>query len=212
MTSNRRQTIAWTNTDLFTIGLTVTHFSEIWKKVFFRENTFENIVRKMSAVLFRPQYISMWFSDTIWRHRSRSILAQVIACCLTAPRQYLDQCWLTINKVFWHSFQCDVYWILKIPTPGCVSNLHIYITTTSPGERHVDIETQWVHSLHPLIISSGKYHRFDLGWKRKINEWLSLQNYQIKTMPGISLALEQLETMEITSPGWFSNIAKWRAM
>ena len=37
--------------------------------------------------------------DTIWRHRSRSTLDQVMACCLTAPSHYLNQCWLIISKV-----------------------------------------------------------------------------------------------------------------
>ena len=31
-----------------------------------------------------------------------SILAQVMACCLTAPSHYLNQCWL-ISEVLWHS-------------------------------------------------------------------------------------------------------------
>ena len=30
-------------------------------------------------------------------------LAQVMACCLTAPSHYLNQCWLTISMVHWHS-------------------------------------------------------------------------------------------------------------
>ena len=42
-------------------------------------------------------------SDAIWRHRSGSTLAQVMACCLTAPSHYLNQCWLIISKVLWHS-------------------------------------------------------------------------------------------------------------
>ena len=33
-------------------------------------------------------------SDTIWWQRSVSTLAQVMACCLTAPNHYLIQCWL----------------------------------------------------------------------------------------------------------------------
>ena len=32
-------------------------------------------------------------SDAIWRHRSGSTLGQVMACCLTAPSHYLNQCW-----------------------------------------------------------------------------------------------------------------------
>ena len=46
---------------------------------------------------------SLWPSDNIWRHKSGSILAQVIACCLTAPSHYLNQCWLIISNVKWHS-------------------------------------------------------------------------------------------------------------
>ena len=42
-------------------------------------------------------------SDAIWRHRSGSTLAQVMACCLMAPSHYLNQCWLIINKVQLHS-------------------------------------------------------------------------------------------------------------
>ena len=35
-----------------------------------------------------------WPSDAIWRQRSGSTLAQVMACCLMAPSHYLNQCWL----------------------------------------------------------------------------------------------------------------------
>ena len=46
---------------------------------------------------------SLWPSDTIWWHRSWSTLVQVMACCLTAPSHYLNQYWLIISKVLWHS-------------------------------------------------------------------------------------------------------------
>ena len=42
-------------------------------------------------------------SDTIWRQRSGSTLARVMACCLMAPSHYLNQCWLIISKALWHS-------------------------------------------------------------------------------------------------------------
>ena len=32
--------------------------------------------------------------DTIWHHRTCSTSAHIMACCLTASNQYLDQCWL----------------------------------------------------------------------------------------------------------------------
>ena len=43
--------------------------------------------------------------DAIWRHGTRSTLAQVMACCLLAPSHYLKQCWLIIGEVLWHSSQ-----------------------------------------------------------------------------------------------------------
>ena len=48
-----------------------------------------------------PNLNTLWPSDTIW-HKSGSTLAQVMACCLTAPSHYLNQCWLIISKVQWH--------------------------------------------------------------------------------------------------------------
>ena len=42
---------------------------------------------------------SLWPSDVIWRQGSGSTLAQVMACCLTAPSHYMNQCWLIISKV-----------------------------------------------------------------------------------------------------------------
>ena len=40
---------------------------------------------------------SLWSCDAIWRQRTESTLAQVMACCLTAPSHYLNQCWLVIS-------------------------------------------------------------------------------------------------------------------
>ena len=59
------------------------------------------VARSSSAIVLSID--SLWPSDAIWRYRSGSTLAQVIACCLTAPSHYLNQCWLIINKVQWHS-------------------------------------------------------------------------------------------------------------
>ena len=39
---------------------------------------------------------SLWPRGAIWRHRSGSAWVQVMVCCLTAPRHYLNQCWLEI--------------------------------------------------------------------------------------------------------------------
>ena len=39
--------------------------------------------------------------------RSESTLAQVLACCLTAPSHYLNQCWLNISNVPGHSSESN---------------------------------------------------------------------------------------------------------
>ena len=48
---------------------------------------------------------SLWPSDTIWRQRSGSTLAQVMACCLTAQGHYLNQYWLIVSNFHWHSYE-----------------------------------------------------------------------------------------------------------
>ena len=54
----------------------------------------------------QPQWVnSLWPSDAIWRQRSGSTLAQVMACCLSAASHYLNQCWLFISMVQWHSYE-----------------------------------------------------------------------------------------------------------
>ena len=49
-------------------------------------------------------------SDAIWRQRSGSTLGQVMACCQTAPSHYLNQCWVIISKVEWHSSKGKFTW------------------------------------------------------------------------------------------------------
>ena len=51
---------------------------------------------------------SLWPSDAMWRHGSRSILAQLMAWCLTTPSHYLNQCWLITSEVLRHSHEIDI--------------------------------------------------------------------------------------------------------
>ena len=48
-------------------------------------------------------------NDAVWWQRSWSTLAQVMACCLTAPSHYLKQCWFAVSKIHWHSFESVFY-------------------------------------------------------------------------------------------------------
>ena len=54
-------------------------------------------------------------NDAIWRQISGLPLAQIMACCLTAPSHYLNQCWLIICKVEWHSSKASSQ---DIPQPS----------------------------------------------------------------------------------------------
>ena len=95
----------------------------------------------------RPNYTtvnSLWPSDTMWQQRSGSTLAQVMACCLTAPSHYLNQSWQTIIKVLCHSpdvnstflilsttsINSDINFFLRKCTWICCSGLNV-LTKTS---------------------------------------------------------------------------------
>ena len=58
-----------------------------------------------SFLLKLRSFNSLRPSDAIWRQRTGSTLAQVMACCLTAPSHYLSQCWLITSKVPWLSWE-----------------------------------------------------------------------------------------------------------
>ena len=62
-----------------------------------------SIVRWLQVLLnFRAIINSLWPSDVTWHQRSWSTLVQVMACCLTAPSHYLNQCWFLISDILWH--------------------------------------------------------------------------------------------------------------
>ena len=65
----------------------------------FEENVWIAIKISPNYHVTKVQINSLRPSDTMWRHRSGSTLAQVMTCCLTAPSNYLNQCWLVIRKV-----------------------------------------------------------------------------------------------------------------
>ena len=50
-------------------------------------------------------FISLWPSDAIWHNKTWSTLVQVMARCLTARSHYLNQCWLIVSEVLWHSLR-----------------------------------------------------------------------------------------------------------
>ena len=79
-------------------------------------NTILNIFRPIWNDRHFAEYISLGYvvlilqekfklgpGDVIWRLISWSTPVQTMACCKTAPSHYLNQCWLIISKVLWHS-------------------------------------------------------------------------------------------------------------
>ena len=61
----------------------------------------------LSVIESHREINSLWPSDAVWRHGSGSTLAQVIACCLTAPSHYL-------NHYLFHTLPLPHYF--KAPT------------------------------------------------------------------------------------------------
>ena len=50
---------------------------------------------------------ALWHSNAIWRNRTGSTLVWVMACCLTAPSHYRNQCWLPISEVDWYLYESN---------------------------------------------------------------------------------------------------------
>ena len=57
---------------------------------------------------------SLWPSNAVWWHSSGSTMVQVMACCLTAPNLYLNQCY---SNVLWQVptlLFCIMSWKIKL--------------------------------------------------------------------------------------------------
>ena len=109
-----------------------------------------NYTFQIIATFPRVQCVnSLGPSDTIWRWRSWSTLIQVMACCLTAPSHYLNQCWLIISKVLWHSSE-DII-IRRFEDTNQYSKIENYIfkmTLRSPRDQWV----KWLVSTYCWVL------------------------------------------------------------
>ena len=99
-----QKTIVWihesyTNLCLYkkAYGLTITMHTLVHRqREAFIDGNFEQVLTKCRVN-------TLWHSDAIWLHRIESTLPQVLACCLTPPSHYLNQCWVVITEALWHS-------------------------------------------------------------------------------------------------------------
>ena len=80
---------------------------------------------------------SLWPSDVIWWHRSRSTFSQVMTCNLMAPRHYLNQCWFIISMVTFMWGQFHKRPVITPPNHNTIAPL--YCPYQSPLDRLVDL-------------------------------------------------------------------------
>ena len=87
-----------------------------------------------------PDVNSLWPSDAIMRQRTESTLALLMACCLMAPSHYLNQCWLIISKVLWHSSEDIIIRSEDTKQLNKIENSIFRITSRSPRGQWVNDE------------------------------------------------------------------------
>ena len=89
LVARRHQAFTCTNVDLSSKAFCGIH---LWAQV-------------LMNLIMCSEINPLWPGDAICQHGTRSTLVQVMACCLTAPSHYLNQCWLIIGEVNWYSSQ-----------------------------------------------------------------------------------------------------------
>ena len=203
----RHQDIIWTKAGILLIRTSGENFSEILKAKcihFHSRKCIWNVVCKMAAVLYRVK--SLWPGDAIWRHGTRSTLAQVMTCCLTAPSHYLDQCWLVIVEVPWHSSQGIILRRCEDTNQqNEIENCSFKMTSKSPRDQWVlifkslwvsdairchrtessSVITKWRIAWSNAVISSIRLLRNEpqrnLDIKKHARKWTSTWTYPLHT-------------------------------
>ena len=89
--------------------------------------------------------------DAIWWNRSWSTFAQLMACCLTAPNHYPNQCWLTINEILWHSFQGNVYLNAQSINKLCLKFTHLKSHASLSGDNELTHESYFRYLIFHII-------------------------------------------------------------
>ena len=82
-----------------------------------------------------------------------------MTCCLTAPSHYLNQCWLPISEVLWHSPESNFTW--NAPAIISHNNFEKYtfkIAATSPRDQWVKINC----FVNPRMVQSLQWHHISV--------------------------------------------------
>ena len=115
---------------------------------------------------------SLWSSDAIilatliW-----DILVQVMSCCLTAPSHYLNQYWLIISTMWWHSSiftqvyfvgSCwKIYWVLL---QVMVSRSGLILCMRPANER-------WCYNVTSSLIGWAHSQNGPWRWTKTTSWW-----------------------------------------
>ena len=116
-------------------------------------------------------FSSLRHNDTLWRHRSGSTLDQVLACSLTAPSHYLNQCCFIIGEIQWNSF----YKTSAISYQNSLENYYLKFNSNLP--RADDFVEMQLEIGHDDVIIWKHFPRF-CSFVRRIHR--SPLNYPYK--------------------------------
>ena len=118
------------------------------------QKSHHNMVHCNNISMVQRDLNSLWPNDATWWHRAESKLVQVMACCLTAPSHYLNQCWQVISGILWHSPETNsrgIIQLLKISI--CKLGLKNTLVKLFP---HLSGANELKSRLIGLCISQGK--------------------------------------------------------
>ena len=88
----------------------------------------------------------------IWQPRSVSTLAQVTACCLTTPSDYLNQCWLIASEVLWYSPEGNITRNAQDIYPRYAFENHSFkITASFPRSQWINISVHPRYNLYNIM-------------------------------------------------------------
>ena len=123
-------------------------------------------------------------SDAIWCWRSWSTLVQVMACCLTAPSHYLNQCWLIISMVLWHSSEDIIIRRFEDTNQQSKTEDYIFkITLRSPRGQWVNIQNNYFKKINWQCCLQSIRHFVQTSIYQVTEAWMMrppcISNFQI---------------------------------
>ena len=174
--------------------------------------TWVNLLRRCDKYMHQQTKASMvnslWPSDAIWRHRSGSTLAQVMAWWLTAPSHYLNQCWLIMNGVLWYSPYNNFTGSARdINSWYEFENYNFEITATSPRGQWIKIMVCHMTTTKPLSEPMMVYCQLDhreqkLQWNLNRSTTVFIQGNGLKTVICIMVAILSWGLIQYKMPSY----------